>query len=126
MATLGTKLLNLRKEHRLSQAEIAEKLDVSQNAYNKWEADKCKPGAENLYKISVFYKIDLTELLDDSEKISVSINTIKGGNNIIAEIIPNASIPQSKELIDILLQNQEQISKLLERQFELVNEIMKK
>jgi len=40
MASLGTKLLNLRRQHRLSQTEIAEVLDVSQNAYNKWEADK--------------------------------------------------------------------------------------
>lgn len=34
MASLGTKLLNLRRQHRLSQTEIAEALDVSQNAYN--------------------------------------------------------------------------------------------
>ncbi|MCL2290014.1 MAG: helix-turn-helix domain-containing protein [Bacteroidetes bacterium] len=47
MPTLGTKLLKLRREANLSQAEIADFLGVSQNAYNRWESDKCKPLAEN-------------------------------------------------------------------------------
>jgi len=36
MVSLGTKLLNLRQQQRLTQTEIADIINVSQNAYNKW------------------------------------------------------------------------------------------
>jgi transcriptional regulator with XRE-family HTH domain len=35
MATLGKKLLNLRQERKLSQTELADYLNVSQNAYHR-------------------------------------------------------------------------------------------
>lgn len=34
---LGKKLIELRNNRGLSQMQIADKLDVSQSAYNKWE-----------------------------------------------------------------------------------------
>ena len=126
MASLGTKLLNLRQQHRLSQTEIADILDVSQNAYNKWESDKCKPSADNLLKLSQYYKIDIIELLDDNEKISLSNNDIKGENNIIANTIPTINIQPSNSLIERVIQMQEQISKLLESQFRLIEELLTK
>lgn len=54
MATLGTKLGRLRREKKLTQEQIAEKLNVSQNAYNKWENDKAKPSMENIVKLAEF------------------------------------------------------------------------
>jgi len=127
MASLGTKLLNLRRQHRLSQTEIADILNVSQNAYNKWEADKCKPSADNLLKLSQYYKINIIELLDDNEKINLSNSKIEGENNIIANTIPTINIQPSTTLImERVLQTQEQISKLLESQFHLIEELLKK
>ncbi|MDR1984679.1 MAG: helix-turn-helix transcriptional regulator [Prevotellaceae bacterium] len=126
MASLGTKLLNLRHQHKLSQTEIADILDVSQNAYNKWEAGKCKPSADNLLKLSQYYKVDIVELLDDNEKINLSNNEIKGENNIIANTIPTINIQPSTSLMEQVLKMQEQISKLLESQFRLIEELLKK
>ena len=126
MSSIGTKLLHLRRQHRLSQTEIADALNISQNAYNKWEADKCKPSADNLLKLSQYYKIDVIELLDDNEKINLSNNEIKGENNIIANTIPTINIQPSTSLMERVLQTQEQISKLLESQFRLIEDLLKK
>jgi transcriptional regulator with XRE-family HTH domain len=125
MATIGTKLLNLRNKHKLSQMEVAEKLQVSQNAYHKWESDKCKPTADNLKSISEYYNIDISELLDDNEKISLSHNKIKGENNIIANTIPTINI-QPRDLVEKVMQNQEQIFKIIENQNKLLEEVLKK
>jgi transcriptional regulator with XRE-family HTH domain len=126
MATTGSKLLNLRHEHRMPQQEIADILTVSLNAYNKWEADKCKPAADNLLKISQYYHVTISELLDDNEKINFSDNEIKDENNIIANTIPTFNIQPSTVLME-LLQTQEQIiSKLLESNFQLLEELLKK
>jgi len=126
MASLGTKLLNLRRQHRLSQTEIAEVLDVSQNAYNKWEADKCKPSADNALKISQYYKINIVELLDDKEKITLSNNEIKDKNNIIIHTIPTINGQPPATLMGQVFRMQEQISNLLETQFRLIEELLKK
>ena len=114
MATLGNKLINLRREHNLSQTELAEKLDISQTAYNKWEADKSKPNADNLQKISTFYKVDIAELLDENGKIVISGNSFKDGN-IVGNTMPTITIQNSQELIDQILKNQQQITQLLEK-----------
>ncbi|GHU78756.1 hypothetical protein FACS1894145_1500 [Bacteroidia bacterium] len=106
--------------------EIADILNISQNAYNKWEADKCKPSADNLLKLSQYYKIDIVELLNDNEKISLLNNEIKGENNIITNTIPTINIQSSSSLMERVLHTQEQISKLLESQFRLLEELLKK
>ena len=126
MSSLGTKLLNLRQHHRLSQTEIADILDVSQNAYNKWEADKCKPSAGNLLKLSQYHKVDIMELLDDNEKINLPNHTIMDANSMIANAIPAIPIQPSTTLMEQVFQTQRQISRLLESQFYLMEEWLKK
>ena len=114
MITLDSKLLKLRRKHRFSQTEIAEKLNVSQNAYCKWEAGKCKPNVNNLHKIAVFYNVDMFNLLDNNKEISLLNNEI-GNNDIIAKA---SYIKISKELLEKVLQGQKNIINILE---ELVN-----
>ncbi|MDR0294953.1 MAG: helix-turn-helix transcriptional regulator [Prevotellaceae bacterium] len=92
----------------------------------KWEADKCKPSADNLLKISQYYKIDIVELIDDKEKITLSNNEIKGENNIIANTIPTINIQPSAALMERVFQIQEQIANLLGAQFRLIEELLKK
>ena len=41
--TFGEKLLQLRKEHGLSQEELAEQLNVSRQAISRWEAGSSLP-----------------------------------------------------------------------------------
>ena len=96
----------------------------SQN--HKWETDKCKPPADNLLKISQYYKVDIVELLDDNEKISLLNNKIKGENNIIANTIPTINIQSSTSLMEQVLQTQEQIASLLDSQVKLIAELLKK
>ncbi|MCL1934294.1 MAG: helix-turn-helix transcriptional regulator [Candidatus Azobacteroides sp.] len=126
MASLGTKLLNLRHERRFSQTEIADILGISQNAYNKWEADKCMPSAVHLSKISQFYKIDIMKLLDNNEKPIQINNDINGENTVIANTNSTIHIQSSTSLMEQALQIQEQISKLSELQLHLIEELLKK
>ena len=128
MATLGAKLLKLRMEHKLSQTELAEIIGVSQNAYCRWEADKCKPQIENLFKISQYYQIDMKEFLDDTGTIIFSNTEIKGGN-IIGNNIPSintVNIQLSAEIMENILKTQEQLSKLIDSQFQMIAELQRK
>lgn len=49
---LAERLKTLRKKVKLTQAQIAEKLNISQQAYASWECGVKKPIQENLVKIA--------------------------------------------------------------------------
>jgi len=117
---LDSKLINLRKKNRFSQMETAKRLNVSQSAYFKWEKGSSKPNTKNLQKIAVFYNIDISILLDNSRKILFLDEEIDVENNTAPVIYTQIS----KNFIETLLQNQANITRVLEmylRLFEKLN-----
>lgn len=58
------RLVQLRKEHGLSQEELAAKLGVSRQAVSKWERGEASPDTDNLIALAKLYQISLDELLD--------------------------------------------------------------
>ena len=71
------RLKTLRKQVKLTQAQIAEKLNISQQAYASWERGVKKPTQENLVKIaqvlnvSVDYLVGNLEELDELDNIEL-------------------------------------------------------
>ena len=126
MTTLGTKLRKLRDDKKMSQSEIANMLGVSQSAYNKWEADQAKPSSDNLLKISDFHEVEIKDLLEDTNGI-ISNNIFKD-SSVSHHIFNYAQTVnmQSPELIENILKNQEQITKLIEIQSKLIESLLKK
>ena len=62
--TLGNKIASLRKQHGLTQEALAQKLEVTNQAVSKWEADTCCPDIQLLPKIADIFGITLDELFD--------------------------------------------------------------
>lgn len=60
---LKEKLVRLRKLNRLSQLELAEKLNVSRQAISKWEVGATIPSIENLRALSGLYDVPIDYLL---------------------------------------------------------------
>ena len=63
---LGNKLFELRKQNRLSQEELAEKLGVSRQAVSKWECGESLPDTDNLISISKLYGVSLDALVGNT------------------------------------------------------------
>ena len=124
MASLGKKLIHLRQQYRFSQTAIAEIFGVSQNAYNKWEADKCKPSADNIAKLSKYYKIDIFELLDENKDIPFINKDIKYTDSILISNAPAIYNDSSKSFMEEMHQMQEQISILLGLHKHLMKELL--
>lgn len=57
-----------RKKIKLTQAQIAEKLDISQQAYASWERRVKKPTQENLVKIAQVLDVTVDYLVGNSEE----------------------------------------------------------
>ena len=62
---LNEKIKNLRKQAKLSQEELAEKLHVSRQTVFKWEAGKSIPDTDNVVLMSKLFQVPLEELLYD-------------------------------------------------------------
>lgn len=58
-------LRNLRKQSKLSQEELAEKLHVSRQAVTKWETDTGVPDWENMRAISSLFQVSIDELISN-------------------------------------------------------------
>lgn len=65
--TFAEKLKSIRKQAKLSQEQLAEKLGVSRQAVTKWETDAGTPDIENIMAISSLFDISLDELLRDEK-----------------------------------------------------------
>ena len=53
----------LRKQAGITQEELANKLNVSNQAVSKWEAGKCCPDIELLPELATLFEISIDELL---------------------------------------------------------------
>ena len=61
--TIGQRIARLRKEKGMTQAELAEKLNVTAQAVSKWENDQASPDIEMLLALSKIFDITVDDLL---------------------------------------------------------------
>lgn len=66
---LNERLAQLRKEHGLSQNDLADQLKVSRQAISRWEQGVAVPSSDNLIYLSRLYGITLDELIYGKEEI---------------------------------------------------------
>ena len=61
--TLGMMIASLRKEKRMTQIELAEKMGVTDKAVSKWERDLDCPDVSTLPKLAEVFDISVDELM---------------------------------------------------------------
>jgi len=75
----GAVIRELREKNRLTQAELAEKLCVSDKTISKWETAKGYPDISLLEPLAKVFGVSITELLSGNavENINVSANMLR-------------------------------------------------
>lgn len=63
MVKMGNFLAELRKEHNLTQAELGDKLGVTNKTVSRWETGNYMPPVEMLEALSDLYGLTINELL---------------------------------------------------------------
>lgn len=62
---ISANLKALRKNHKLSQEQVAEEIGVSRQALAKWESGESLPDIDNCYKLTIVYKTSFDALTTD-------------------------------------------------------------
>lgn len=67
--TYGEKLIQLRKNANMTQADLGEKLGVTAQAVSKWEHDVSEPDLGTLRKISSIFGVSVDDFLDAEKEV---------------------------------------------------------
>lgn len=86
---MGEKLRLARKKAKMSQEEVAEKLNIARSNISKYEHDKLEPNIHTIKQFCKIYGVTADYLLDIEEKQLIRNNNISIGN---IEHSPNSNI----------------------------------
>ena len=86
---LGNKILELRKQEKLSQEQLAEIIGVTRQTISNWELEESSPDLKQAKELSRFFNISLDDLTGDSTFEYL------GGNNRENEITIISSVENS-------------------------------
>lgn len=86
MTTLGTRLQELRKQKGLTQEQLAEKLNVTNQSVSKWEKDINAPDISLLIELADLYETTVDYLLGRGEKAPVVTTTKKSIDDLVCRI----------------------------------------
>ena len=73
MSKFSIRLLELRNEIGLTQAELARRLDISRSTLGMYETGKREPDIESLERIADFFNVDMDYLLGNTNKTTMLI-----------------------------------------------------
>lgn len=101
---IGDKIMYQRRLHKLTQAELADRIGVTSKTLGHWEHGKYIPKAEDINNIAQALNIPITELLDASEQSAPqSESELEDETRLIYEwggnhrvVLPNT--PETREL----------------------------
>jgi repressor LexA len=89
---LSKKIKQLRKEHKLTQEELAARFGVTQQAIAKWESGRALPEPETITRVAEFFDVTTDYLLDMTDTLTTIgpissvriIGTVKAGYDALA------------------------------------------
>ncbi len=88
--SFSERLKKLRKEKCLTQEELAKAIFVSRTLISKYENGSVYPTKENAEKLSLFFNVDLSELIDGNDTVQLVLKNsdlTSKINNVISSII---------------------------------------
>ncbi|MFD2116392.1 helix-turn-helix domain-containing protein [Paenibacillus yanchengensis] len=78
---LGSRLKNLRTSHKLTQKQLAEKVNVTHVSISGYESGNRSPDTETLQSLADFFDVSVDYLLGRTDDSSTSANSDKPSNS---------------------------------------------
>lgn len=91
-------LMKIREERKMTQTEIAKKLNVARNTVSQWENLKRSPNCEMLIKLSNLLKVSIDELLGNDNQVN-NLSVPKDKQEIVNFIVDNNITQEHFELL---------------------------
>lgn len=107
---IGTRLRDVREQHKLSQTELATKLGMTQKAISSWEKDRTYPRMQQLLDLCRIYDCTLEYLTGTKQHDSKDVTY----DDIVAKLwdFDLDRLHDLKHHIDMVIHNQEEIIRI--------------
>ena len=83
---LGEKIINERKNHKLSQEEFAEMVGVTRQTISNWELNETSPDLKQAQKLSDIFNISMDELIGRKNVLLEKVDKTESNSNDIIEL----------------------------------------
>ena len=84
--TLGTMIAELRKQHGMTQQELAEKMGVTDKAVSKWERDLSCPDINSIPELAEILGVSVEDLMQVKKEAEAPVSKVAE----IMELAPKA------------------------------------
>ena len=89
--SIGERISTLRKEHNISQVQLAKVLEVSRQAVSKWENDQSSPDTINLIKLSEILETEVEFLATGVKPVyqepPIVVNMVEKVDRVIEKVV---------------------------------------
>ena len=104
--SLGQRISSLRQVLKLTQKELAEKINISPSSIGMFEQNRRSPDSELLNKFADFFNVSVDYLLGRSDiKNSSNLKTeTKAYHNLDVDGLPDEAIKQVEDYIEFVKQ----------------------
>lgn len=87
------RLKKLRVEHSMSQKELAQRLQFSQQAVTKWENDVASPDPDTLCKIAALFQVSVDYLIGN-DSVSEDTADYMSAEELVLRLLSKPAIQQ--------------------------------
>jgi transcriptional regulator with XRE-family HTH domain len=97
---LGQRLLTIRNDRQLTQAEMSDLIGVSQSAYSRIERNESSVDIEDVMRFSKILQVPVQEFLPETMSIHYENHQGQGGPNLIfGDYHYHGTTPELQELV---------------------------
>lgn len=106
--SIGERIVSLRKERNISQAQLASMLDVSRQAVSKWENDQTAPDTINLIRLADALNTDAEYLATGNHSV------LKAPPQVVTMVRPVERIVEVEKVVEKVVEKPVIIEKIVE------------
>lgn len=81
--TIGSRIARLRKQHGMSQSDLARRLNISRASIQSWECGANYPSTDNLISLAKLFHVSTDYLLHIDANKTVSLDSYSSDEQII-------------------------------------------
>ena len=107
---IGTNLKKLRSKTKLSQQDIAAKLNIDRMTYANWESEVFDVKSQYIPKLAEIFQVELSEFFKNDSKNSITNNIENNDKTGTGGV----GIQKGKIIINLIITDEKSLSKIKE------------
>ncbi|WP_144281088.1 helix-turn-helix transcriptional regulator [Chryseobacterium echinoideorum] len=115
--SIGTNLRKMRVKKKLSQQEVADRLEIDRVTYINWENETSDVKSQYIPKIAEIFDVEIQDLFNSDQKIQVTNNI----DNKDKTGTGGVGVQKGKIIINLIITDENSAVKLSEQLEKIIN-----